>query len=70
MGEVVNLRRARKNQEKRREEAQAEQNRISFGLSKAEKQQAEKTRAQATRNLDGHLLESGQTPADPDKPPS
>jgi hypothetical protein len=67
MGEVVNLRRARKSQERRREESQAEQNRVSFGLSKAEKQLAEKVRAQATRTLDGHLRENGEMPADPDK---
>jgi hypothetical protein len=67
MGEVVNLRRARKSQERRREEAEAEQNRISFGLSKAEKQIAEKARAQAMRSLDGHLRETGESPADPDK---
>ena len=69
MGEVVNLRRARKSQERRREEVQAEHNRVSFGLSKAEKQLAEKLRAQATRNLDGHLRET-ESPADPDKPSS
>jgi hypothetical protein len=67
LGEIVNLRRARKSHEKRREEAQAEQNRVRFGLSKAEKQLAEKARAQATRNLDGHLRESAESPADPDK---
>jgi seryl-tRNA synthetase len=67
LGEIVNLRQARKSQQKRRDELQAEQNRISFGLSKAEKRLAEKARAQATRNLDGHLRESGESPADPDK---
>ena len=67
MGEVVNLRRARKSLERRREEVQAEQNRVSFGLSKAEKQLAEKVRAQATRNLDGHLRENGKSPDNPDK---
>ena len=70
MGEVVNLRRARKSQERRREKVQAEQNRVSFGLSKAEKQLAEKVRAQATRNLDGHLRENGESPDNPDKPSS
>ena len=67
MGEVVNLRRARKSQERRRDEVQAEQNRVSFGLSKAEKQLAEKIRAQATRNLDGHLRENGESPDNSDK---
>jgi seryl-tRNA synthetase len=67
LGEIVNLRRARKSQQKRREEIQADQNRISFGLSKAEKQLAEKARTQATQNLDGHLRESAESPVDPDK---
>jgi hypothetical protein len=62
MGEVVNLRRARKVRDRRRDEAQAEQNRVSFGLGKAERRLAEKTRDQAEKRLDGHLRDSGDKP--------
>ncbi len=60
MGEIVNLRRARKSLERRRDEAQAEQNRIRSRPEQGREQLAEKTRAQATRNLDGHLRDGGE----------
>ncbi len=62
MGEIVNLRRARKAAERRRDEAQAHENRIQHGLSKPERQLAEKARAKAEKNLDGHLMEGGDKP--------
>jgi hypothetical protein len=70
MGEVVNLRRARKQQARRRDEAQAQENRISHGLSKAERQMAEKLRAQASKSLDGHLRDGAAKPDDPDASPA
>lgn len=60
MAEIVNLRRARKQRERAAAEQQAEQNRISFGRSKAERRLAEAERDKADRTLDGHRL------ADPD----
>lgn len=56
MAEIVNLRRVRK--QKAREDAgkQAEQNRISFGLTKAERNLAKAEQQQAARKLDGHWL--------------
>lgn len=57
MGEIVNLRRARKSAQRRKDETQAQDNRVRFGLSKAEKQLAEKSRVLAQKSLDGHLLE-------------
>jgi hypothetical protein len=54
MGEIVNLRRARKARDRSRDEDQAQQNRIRHGLSKAEKHLSEKTRAQEAKKLEGH----------------
>ena len=57
MSEIVNLRRRRKARAREDAAKAAEQNRVTFGLSKAErqKQQAEKTAA--VRFLDGHKRE-------------
>ena len=52
MSEIVNLRRARKQRERRREEAVAEQNRVLFGRSKAERRLIERERAMAEANLE------------------
>jgi Domain of unknown function (DUF4169) len=57
MGEIVNLRRARKTRERRKDEEQAQENRVIFGLSKAERQFAEKAKTLAERRLEGHRLE-------------
>jgi hypothetical protein len=62
MGEIVNLRRARKAQGRRKEEQRAEENRLRFGLSKAEKQLAEKTNELAERRIEGHRLDSPGRP--------
>jgi Domain of unknown function (DUF4169) len=56
MGDVVNLRRARKRQERRREEANAANNRIAFGMTKAERRRLDNEREKSERNLDGHRL--------------
>ena len=63
MGEVVNLRRARKAAKRRSDEAHAQKNRVRFGVSKADRQAGEQSRAQAERLLDGHRLEG--TPDEP-----
>lgn len=56
MAEIINLRQARK--QKARAEAQkaAEQNRISFGRTKAERRLTEAERDKAARHIDGHKL--------------
>jgi hypothetical protein len=64
MGEIVNLRRARKALERRKDEARAEENRVRFGLSKAERQLSEKIKTQAERRLESHRLD-GEAPAEP-----
>ncbi len=61
MGDVVNLRRARKAQQRRKDEEQAQGNRVRFGLSKAERSLAEKSKSLAERQLEGHRLD--QTPS-------
>lgn len=60
MAEIINLRRARKARDRATAEAQAAQNRIEFGRTKAERKltAAEKT-LQATR-LDGHRLDAAK----------
>jgi Domain of unknown function (DUF4169) len=58
MGEVVNLRRARKRLERLTEAAKAAQNRVSCGLSKGERRLAEAEREKAERDLETRKLES------------
>ena len=56
MGEIVNLRRARKRKERQREEAVADQNRVVFGRSKAERRLAQSERAIAEANLEARRI--------------
>ena len=56
MGEVVNLRRARKGRDRQRKEAEAAENRIAFGMTKAERRLRDSEREKAERGLDGHRL--------------
>ena len=54
MADIVNLNRARKAKGRADKEAQAAQNRIAFGRTKAEKQQAAAEKARADRQIDDH----------------
>ncbi len=56
MGDVVNLRRARKGRERHRKEAEAAENRIAFGMTKAERRRLDSEREKAERGLDAHKL--------------
>lgn len=56
MAEIVNLRRARKQRARQDADKQAEQNRISFGRTKAERSLSDAERDKAARTLDGHRL--------------
>ena len=56
MGDIVNLRRARKQNEARRAEREAAANRIRFGAPKAERRAIEKERAKAERELEARRL--------------
>jgi hypothetical protein len=56
MGEVINLNRFRKARAKADAEKQAEENRISFGRSKAEKTQDIRERDRNDQDFDGKKL--------------
>ena len=58
MGDIVNLRRARKRKERERKESEARQNRALFGASKAERRLAQDERALIENQLDGALIAS------------
>lgn len=54
MAEIINLRQARKQKARTEKEARAEQNRITFGRTKAEKDLTEAERDLARRRIDSH----------------
>lgn len=54
MTEIVNLKRARKAKARTAAEAEAAQNRLTHGRSKAEKELAKAGQDAAKRKLDGH----------------
>lgn len=57
MADVVNLNRFRKARARADDKKQAAENRIAFGRTKAEKQQAEAARKMEQRALDGAQLD-------------
>jgi hypothetical protein len=60
MGDVVNLRGARKRTAKQLREKQAAENRFIHGRSKTERAAEEARNDKAARQLDGHRLGSGE----------
>ncbi len=54
MGEIINLRNARKQLARAAHEKQAEENRAKFGRSKAERSLTESEKQRAIKVLDGH----------------
>ncbi len=54
MGEVVNLRRARKEKTRNDADAKADANRIAFGRTKVERALTAAEKALAERRLEGH----------------
>ena len=54
MADIVNLNRARKAKVRADKEALAAQNRIAFGRTKAEKQQAAAEKTRADKQIDDH----------------
>ena len=65
MAEIVNLRRARKDRERRAKEAEADANRRRFGRTRAEKEQDSQEKARAGREIEGKRLEPDDpTPKD------
>ena len=59
MGEIVNLRRARKRVERQIAERDAAAKRLLHGRSKAERQISRKRQAKARSDLDRHRIETG-----------
>ena len=59
MGEVINLRRARKDRDKRLREEKADANRIAFGRLKVERELSEAEARLERVRLDAHQLERG-----------
>mgnify|MGYP001350211965 CR=1 FL=1 len=59
MGEVVNLRLARKRVARQQREALAQANRASHGRTKAKREATEAQQATANRRLDLHRLDNG-----------
>ena len=57
MGDLVNLRQARKRRERERDAAAAAQNRAAFGVTKAERRTIEAERTKAERALDAHRID-------------
>jgi hypothetical protein len=57
LAEIVNLRTVRKRKAREYDAARAEQNRILFGRTKAEKTQSRAETELATRRLDSHKRE-------------
>jgi hypothetical protein len=64
MGEIVNLRQARKRRDRDARDKQAEANRLAHGLSKTEKTLSAARRDQDARKLEGHRLEPGSSSED------
>jgi hypothetical protein len=59
MGDVVNLRNARKQAQRRRTEQKAASNRLAYGRPKPERKLERSRNDKADRELDGHRIETG-----------
>jgi hypothetical protein len=57
MGEIINLRQARKARARADKEAKAAENRIAFGRTKAERQKAKAQEELGKRRHEGHRLD-------------
>jgi hypothetical protein len=62
MGEVINLRQARKARARADKEAQAQENRARFGRTGAEKRRDADTADRDDRKHEGHRIEGDQDP--------
>ena len=61
MADIINLRTIRKQKARAGKETQAQQNRILFGRTKAEKQKQAAEKAQAERHIDAHRKDDPPT---------
>ncbi|MXQ10127.1 DUF4169 family protein [Microvirga makkahensis] len=62
MAEIINLRQARKQKARAEKEARAEQNRVTFGRTKAEKSLTRAERELAQRRIDSHKRDADENP--------
>jgi Domain of unknown function (DUF4169) len=62
MGDVVNLRTARKRAKRRQAEQTAAANRLGYGRSKSERNLTQSKSDKAQRSLDQHRIETGDGP--------
>jgi Domain of unknown function (DUF4169) len=62
MGDIVNLRMARKQAKRDRDERRAEQNRLTHGRPKAERRLTDARNDKAQRDLDRHRIGTGDAP--------
>lgn len=59
MAELINLRTARKQAKRRQDDERAKAARLAHGTTKHARQIAEARQDKATRDLDGHRIDSG-----------
>ena len=59
MGDIVNLRKFRKQAKKRDDAERADVNRVVHGRTKAERELDEQRKIKLHRHLDGHRIDSG-----------
>lgn len=64
MGDLVNLRRARKDRARADADKKGEANRVAFGRTKAEKSLTKAERDLAERRIDGHRMEPSRDERD------
>ena len=62
MAEIINLRQARKQKARAEKEARADQNRVTFGRTKAEKELTKAERELAQRRIDSHKRDDNEKP--------
>ena len=62
MAEIINLRQARKQKARAEKEARADENRIAFGRTKAEKNLTKARQDLAKNRLDQHKRDDNETP--------
>ena len=62
MGDLVNLNRARKARAKADADKKAADNRLKFGMTKAEKAKSADAKARLARHVDGHRLPPDDAP--------
>jgi hypothetical protein len=66
MGDVVNLRMARKNRQRQKAAEAAAENRVTYGMSRRERAKAGSEREALLKQLDGARLDKPETASDPD----